>query len=88
MNKTLNELPINKIPDKITDKLKKSELEFLNGIIGFPQNNSSTDNQRAQLLTNKSAESVKKYFAALVGAGILIAEGENKGQRYKLNECS
>lgn len=88
--KTLNELPVNKItdiiPDKITDKLKKSELEFLNNIIGFIQNNGSIDNHRAQLLTNKSPESVKKYFAALTEAGILTAEGVNKGRKYKLKD--
>ncbi|MCL2014608.1 MAG: Fic family protein [Oscillospiraceae bacterium] len=87
---TLNELPINKItdifPDIITDKLKKTELEFLKSIVGFIQNNGSIDNHRAQLLTNKSAESVKKYFATLTEVGILEATGTNKGRKYKLRD--
>lgn len=84
----LNELPTNKttdiIPDKLTDKLSKAELEFLRTIAGFIENNGCIDNYRAQLLANKSAESVKKYFAALVKAGILTATGANKGRKYKL----
>ena len=85
----MNELPVNKItdiiPDILTDKLSKAELEFLRGIAGFLENNGEIDNYRAQLLTNKSAESVKKYFAALIKAGILTAIGANKGRRYKIN---
>lgn len=84
----LNELPVNKItdiiPDKATDKLSKTELEFLKSIVGFIENNGMIDNYRAQLLTNKSAESVKKHFASLVKAGILTAIGANKGRKYKL----
>lgn len=85
---TLSELPVNKItdiiPEILTDKLSKAELEFLRGIVGFLENNIEIDNYRAQLLTNKSPESVKKYFAALMGAGILTATGANKGRKYKL----
>ena len=92
----LSELPVNKItdifpdkitdniPDKITDILSKTEKEFLRSIIGFLENNGEIDNYRAQALTNKSAESVKKYFAALIKAGILTASGTNKGRKYKL----
>ena len=87
--KALDELPINKItdiiPDKITDKLSKSELEFLKSILGFIENNGIIDNYRAQLLTNKSAESIKKYFATLIKFDVLIAVGKNKGRKYKLN---
>jgi Fic family protein len=87
--KTLKELPVRKItdifPDKITDKLSKTELEFLQNIIGYLENNGTIDNYRAQLLTNKSAESVKKHFAILVKLEILIAEGTNKGRKYRLN---
>jgi Fic family protein len=84
----LSELPINKItdifPDIITDKLSKAELEFLRGIAGFLENNGEIDNYRAQSLTGKSAESAKKYFAALVKAGALTATGANKGRKYQL----
>ncbi len=85
---SINELPLNKItdilPDKITDKLKKTELEFLDNIIGFVQNNGYINNYRAKLLTNKSAESIKKYFAALTEADILEPVGTNKGRKYIL----
>jgi len=84
----LKQLPSNKItdiiPDIIPDKLSKEEREFLRAIAGFLKNNDGIDNYRAQLLTDKSAESVKKYFAALVKAGILSAHGSNKGRKYKL----
>ncbi|GBU20855.1 hypothetical protein R80B4_00742 [Fibrobacteres bacterium R8-0-B4] len=84
----LSELPVSRItdiiPDIITDKLSKGEREFLCAIAGFLENNGEIDNYRAQLLTNKSAESVKKYFAALIEAGAMAATGENKGRRYKL----
>jgi hypothetical protein len=90
ISKTLKELPANKItdivPDRLTDKLTKAELEFLQNILGFVENNDAIDNYRAQLLTNKSSESVKKYFAALTDAGILIGVGANKGRTYKLNK--
>jgi Fic family protein len=92
ISKTLKELPVNRItdivPDKLTDKLTKSELEFLQSILGFLENNGAIDNYRAQLLTNKSSESVKKYFATLTDAGILISVGANKGRKYKLNKNS
>lgn len=84
----LSELPLSKIPDIIpgiiTDKLSKGEMEFLSAIAGFLENNGEIDNYRAQRLTNKSAESVKKYFAALIEAGALTAVGENRGRRYRL----
>ncbi|MCL2877432.1 MAG: Fic family protein [Acidobacteria bacterium] len=84
----LNELPISKItdifPDIITDKLSKAEMEFLRLIAGFLENNSEIDNYRAQFLTGKSAESAKKYLAALTKAGVLAAVGANKGRKYRL----
>jgi Fic family protein len=86
---TLKELPVKKItdifPEKITDKLSKTELEFLKNIIGYLENNATIDNYRAQLLANKSADSVKKYFVSLVKLAILTAEGTNKGRKYRLN---
>ncbi|MDR3329386.1 MAG: Fic family protein [Prevotellaceae bacterium] len=88
--KTIKELPVRKItdilPEIITDKLKKAELEFLKSIIGFLENNGSIDSYHAQLLTNKSAESVKKYFATFVNLGILSSEGATKGRKYQLNK--
>jgi Fic family protein len=87
--KTVKELPVKKntdiIADIITEKLSKTELEFLENIVGYLENNGKIDNYRAQLLTNKSADSVKKHFATLVKLGILIAEGANKGRKYRLN---
>jgi Fic family protein len=84
----IDELPIitDKVTNKITDKLTRGELEFLENIIGFLQNSDTIDNYRAHILTGKSAESVKKYFAALVSAGVLEATGSNKGRKYKLSK--
>jgi len=84
----LNELPISKItdifPDIITDKLSKTEMEFLRLIAGYLENNGEIDNYRAQFLTGKSAESAKKHLASLTRAGVLIAVGSNKGRKYRL----
>lgn len=82
----INELPVNKITDIITDistdKLSKIELEFLKSIANFIKTNGSIDNHHAQLLTNKSEASIKKYFAGLVKAKVLKAIGSNKGRKY------
>lgn len=86
----LSELPTKKItdiiPGKITDKLSKAEKEFLQNIVGFLENNDYIDNYRAQLLTAKSADSVKKYLALFVNIGILSATGATKGRKYKLQK--
>jgi Fic family protein len=84
----LNQLPVRKVtdifPDIDTDKLTKTELEFLEQIAGFVEKNDEITNYRAQILTAKSAESVKKYLAKFVEMGIFVAKGEKKGRAYKL----
>jgi Fic family protein len=83
----LEELPTRKITDIFTDintdKLSKAELEFLEQIAGYLDKNGEITNYRAQLLTNKSDSSVKKYFAKFVEIGLLQIEGKNKGRKYK-----
>ena len=85
----LEELPARKITDIFTDintdKLSKAELEFLEQIAGYIDKNGEITNYRAQLLTNKSDISVKKYFAKFVELGLLEVEGKNKGRKYKIN---
>jgi Fic family protein len=86
----LEELPNKKITDIFTDintdKLSKAELEFLEQIAGYIDKNGEITNYRAQLLTNKSDVSVKKYFAKFVELGLLEVEGKNKGRKYKINK--
>jgi Fic family protein len=90
ISKTLSDIQKRKLTEKLTGKLteslSKTELEFLQSIIRFLETNGEIDNYRAQLLTNKSAVSVKKYFAALVSAGILTAHGATKARKYRLKE--
>jgi Fic family protein len=85
----LEELPNKKITDIftdiITDKLSKTELEFLEQIAGYLDKNGEITNYRAQLLSNKSDVSVKKYLAKFVEIGLLQIEGKNKGRKYKIN---
>jgi Fic family protein len=85
----LEELPTRKITDIFTDintdKLTKAELEFLEQIAGYIDKNGEITNYRAQLLSNKSDVSVKKYFARFVKIGILKVEGKNKGRKYLIN---
>ena len=86
----LEELPARKITDIFTDiftdKLSKAELEFLEQIAGYLDKNGEITNYRAQLLTNKSDVSVKKYFAKFVELELLKVEGKNKGRKYKINK--
>jgi len=86
----LEELPIRIITDIFTDintdKLSKTELEFLEQIAGYLDKNGEITNYRAQLLTNKSDISVKKYLAKFVELGLLEVEGKNKGRKYKINK--
>jgi len=86
----LEELPVRKITDIFTDintdKLSKAELEFLEQIAGYLDKNDEITNYRAQLLTNKSDSSVKKYFAEFVELGLLQVEGKNKGRKYRINK--
>ena len=85
----LEELPNKKITDIFTDintdKLSKAELEFLEQIASYLDKNGEINNYRAQLLTNKSDSSVKKYLAKFVEIGLLTMEGKNKGRRYKIS---
>jgi Fic family protein len=86
----LEELPVHKITDIFTDintdKLSKSELEFLEQIAGYIDRNGEITNYRAQLLTNKSDDSVKKYLAQFAAVGLLQVEGKNKGRKYRINK--
>jgi len=83
-------LPACKITDIFTDintdKLSKAELKFLEQIVGYLDKNGEITNYRAQLLTNKSDISVKKYFAKFVEMGLLQIEGKNKGRKYRINK--
>jgi len=85
----LEELPNRKIADIFTDintdKLSKTELEFLEQIASYLDKYGEITNYRAQLLTNKSNVSVKKYLAKFAEMGLLQVEGENKGRKYKIN---
>ena len=82
----LGEVAVQKItdifPDINPDILTRTELAFLEGIAGYLGKNGSVTSYRARLLTGKSAESVKKYFARFVGLGLLAIEGKNKGRKY------
>jgi Fic family protein len=77
-----------KIPDIFTDKLTKSEKEFLFAIYHYLCEHGEINNYRAQTLTGKSSHSVKKYFAKLVEIGLLQAVGENKGRFYRFADFS
>lgn len=83
---SLAELPVHKVtdifPDIDTDMFSKTELEFLESIAGYIEKHEEITNYRAQILTNMSAESVKKYLAKFVEAGLFQAVGENKGRKY------
>ncbi len=75
--------------DNYTDKsvkLTKGEREFFNKIVGFIEKNGEIGNEQARELTGKGAETVKKIFAALVSADLLIPNGERKARKYNLKK--
>jgi Fic family protein len=82
----LTELPLHKyteiFPEKVTDKLTKTELEFLEQIAGYLERNGEITNYRARLLSNRSAESVKKYLNRFSELGLFQEVGETKGRKY------
>jgi Fic family protein len=86
IHQALQELPVHKVtdifPDIHTDILSKTELEFLEQIARYVENHGEITNYRAQILTNRSAESIKKLLARLVELRLLDAVGENKGRKY------
>jgi hypothetical protein len=79
---------IDKIPDKFTDKLSTGEKEFLFSIYSYLCEHSEINNYRAQTLTGKSADSVKKFFAKLVNIGFLQPIGNNKARVYRFADFS
>jgi Fic family protein len=87
--RALEEVAVRKITDIFTDIntdiFSKGELEFLEQIAGYLDNTGEITNYRAQLLTNKSDVSVKKYLAKFVEVGLLNVEGKNKGRKYLIN---
>jgi Fic family protein len=72
-----------KIPDKYTDMLSKSEKEFLLKVYPYLCRHGEINNYRAQTLTGKSADSVRKYFSKLVSISFLQAVGERKARVYR-----
>jgi Fic family protein len=90
IRQALEEQSVRKITDIFadinTDKLTGAELEFLGRIAGYLDKNGEITNYRAQLLTNKSGSSVKKYLARFAALGLLQTEGENKGRKYTINK--
>jgi Fic family protein len=82
------------IPDKSTDKaqntnsndLSKAELEFLHQIASYIEKNGEITSYTARLLTNKSADSTRKYLTYFVKLGLFKAVGKNKGRKYVLSD--
>ncbi len=72
--------------DKITDILTDKDTDFLMQILGYIRRNGFISNAKAQSLTGKSSETVKKYFVKFVKQNLLIPKGENRSRVYELNE--
>ncbi|MDR2672275.1 MAG: Fic family protein [Coriobacteriales bacterium] len=76
------------IPSFFTNRLTKTEKAFLFAIFPYLCEYGEINNYRAQTLTNKSAESVKKHLATLVRIGFLQAIGKNKSRVYRFADFS
>lgn len=71
--------------DKIAIKqLSKPQTEFYHLIRDYLQKNESVTSAEAQILSGKSAATVRNYFAKLVSKNLLVAQGENKARKYFL----
>lgn len=71
--------------DKIAIKqLSKPQTEFYHLIRDYLQKNESVTSAEAQILSGKSAATVRNYFAKLVSKKLLVAQGENKARKYFL----
>lgn len=73
-----------KSSDIISDKLDNPARAFLNTIMPNLRKNGDIAAATAVELTGKSPQRVRQLFAELVAAGILVADGKNKGRRYRL----
>lgn len=76
----------NKIKEDYINNLSKKEREILEKLTIYFEKNKLIDNQTAAYLLNKSNVNVRKYFKKFVDNDLLIAIGNNKGRKYKLNE--
>ena len=74
------------LTDIVTEKLSKIENEVLESIIKYLLKYETIDNSKAQEITGKGTESIKKYLSKFVKLNLLIPIGENKGRKYKLNK--
>ncbi len=73
-----------KSSDIISDKLDNPTRAFLNTIMPKLRKDGDIAAATAVELTGKSPQRVRQLFAELVAAGILVADGKNKGRRYRL----
>jgi len=73
-----------KTSDIISDKLDNPTRAFLNTIMPNLRKDGDIAAATAVELTGKSPQRVLQLFAELVAAGILVADGKNKGCRYRL----
>lgn len=74
------------VTDIVTEKLSNMEINVLTPIVKYLLKYNEIDNSKVQELTNKGAESIKKYLNKFAKLNILISIGENKGRKYKLNK--
>ncbi len=90
VHQALEALPVHTItdifPDLHTDMLSKTELDFLEQISGYVDKYGEITNYRAQVLTNRSADSIKKLLARLTELEVFAAVGENKGRKYVIRK--
>ncbi|MDR2799288.1 MAG: Fic family protein [Bifidobacteriaceae bacterium] len=86
---TIEQLPLDdylsEIPEKFSNRISKTQLEFLGEIIDYIKKYKYINNSKAKAISGRSTESVKKYLNALVLAKILMSRGDNKGRIYRLN---
>jgi Fic family protein len=90
INETLDDLEdielTDIVPDIITEKLTPMEKTVLTAIVKYLLKHETIDNNKAQELSGKSAESIKKYLSKFAKINVLIPVGEKKGRKYKLNK--
>jgi len=78
------ETDIPDIPDKIPDIPDIKPRETI--IIEHLRINGHITNKRVCELLQLSSEAAKKFLQSMVKKGFIVAEGENRGRRYKLSQ--
>ncbi len=74
------------MPNNIAEKLTPTETAFLNDLLSLFAANEWITNTEAREASGKSESSVKRFMRNLTEKGALVAKGETRNRRYRLQK--